>query len=179
MNTLEYINKRIEEGSANEIVSKIDWNKAMVKNPMPFLKQSIKEPLLLDDDYNFAITYVNDVLNKHKNVKIIYKKDINPTIYRHSGGTHDGTLLFSLQSIVELFKTLFDASSYKIGETPENYNLDENVWWDYDVIYFVSDMLWNIKHVDHVDEKHGKMFPGSNDEMVMAVEIVYTKNTIK
>jgi hypothetical protein len=176
MNTLEYINYRVENNSVNDYIVNVNWNEAMVKEPMSWLKGILEQDLAFDKDGNFDVLLVKENSDKRKRIQIIYKKDIEPDIFRCSGGTHDGTLLFSLQYIGRLFETLVNAASYKKGYIPKNYILDENIWWEYDIIYYVSDLLWHINHVDHVDAEHGKMFPGSHDEMIMAVQIEYIRN---
>ncbi len=172
MDTLEYINARIKSGTSNDIIKNIDWSKVSSKNPMPFLKNIITDESYFDKNGNFDYTYIEGA--KEKRVRIIYRKDINPTIFRHSGSTHDGTLIFCYNNIGKLFETLVNANSYKKEHCPEDY-LEEDGWFSYDVNYYVSDFLWYDEYVDHVDKEHGKMFPGTHEEMVMAVEIEYVK----
>lgn len=184
MDTLEYIQYRINNNEGiNEKVCGVDWSEARIyNNPIQLLKNIIKinnkdlpTDFLFDKDDNFEADVVED--NKRKNVKIIYKKNIIPDVFRWSEGTHDGTLLFSLEHIGHIFEDLVNGASCKIGNIPEKeYMSNEDIWWQYDVIYYVSDLLWHTKYVDHVDENNGKMFPGQQDNMVMAVQMEYTKH---
>jgi hypothetical protein len=184
MNTLEYINYRIKSNNLDKRLSNIDWRKASAMNPMPLLKNIMSSNLqdkpvhlLFDENDNFEIELVHSDNYNKKQVKIIYQKNIEPDIFKWSGGTHDGSLIFSMEYVGEMFENLVKGASYNKNNIPESeYGTNENIWWNYDVIYYVSDLLRNTTYVDHVDKERGKMFDGINDEMAMAVQIKYIKH---
>jgi hypothetical protein len=184
MNTLEFINKRISEGTIQDKnLANINWSKSIVWHPIEMLKSiwtgNSKEPKIIEslfhDNIYITLELQGETEDQKKRVNIIYKNDITPSFYRQGYGRHDGTLFFVGQIFTDLFKTLIEASSYDKNVMPENY-LDDEVWWQYDINYYVSDVLWDSQFVDHVSEKENKMFPGQEDNMVMAVQIEYVKH---
>ena len=184
MNTLEFINKRISEDTIQDKnLANIDWSKAVVWHPIKMLKNvwmgNSKEPELIatlfHNDESMTLELRGETEDQKKKVNIIYKNDIAPSFYRQGYGRHDGTLLFVGEIFADLFKSLVNASSYDKNVMPENY-LDDEIWWQYDINYYVSDVLWDSKFVDHVSEKENKMFPGQEDNMIMAVQIEYVKH---
>ena len=184
MNTLEFINKRISEDTIQDKnLANIDWYKAVVWHPIKMLKNvwmgNSKEPELIaalfHNDKSITLELRGETKDQKKKVNIVYKNDIASSFYRQGYGRHDGTLFFVGQIFADLFKTLIEASSYDKNVMPENY-LDDEIWWRYDINYYVSDVLWDSQFVDHVSEKENKMFPGQEDNMVMAVQIEYVKH---
>jgi hypothetical protein len=184
MNSLEFINKRISENSIQDKnLANIDWAKSIVWHPIKMLKTiwiaNSKEPKIIESlfhkDEHIVLELKGEKEGQGKKVNIIYKSDIAPSFYRQGYGRHDGTLLFVEEIFVDLFKTLIEASSYDKNVMPENY-LNDDVWWQYDINYYVSDVLWDSQFVNHVSEKENKMFPGQEDNMIMAVQIEYLYN---
>ncbi len=176
MNTLEYINN-ILETNPNRLydwVKFTNWNKASKENPIKWIYQitgDTKKYLLSEN------SFINTSINQddyEKNIKIFYSKDFDPNLVKFRGSKHDGTLLFSLEHIQDIFSGLLDGSTYCTENIPEeNYGDNPEIFFKYDLVYTVGDLLWSKEYVDHVDEKHGKMFPGVKDEFALAIKVDY------
>ncbi len=176
MNTLEYINytlsktpKRFHAGAGF-----IDWNKASKENPIQWIYQITKQNKKYNSKINTFITKLEYDEDNTKNIKIVYSENFSPNLVKFRGSKHDGTLLFSLEHIQDIFSGLLDGSTYCTENIPEeNYGDNPEIFFKYDLVYTVGDLLWGKEYVGHVDENHGKMFPGVKDEFALAVKVDY------
>lgn len=182
MNTLSYIKyiEKTDRDRFNGFLDGVNWSKATKKNPIDFIMSTYKANVHFLDDSQYVedkkqiIVKCEIESGKFKKSILEYSKDFIPDIIKFKESVHDGTLLFSLEMMEKIFGGLLDGSTYSSVNHPEDYLLPEN-YFSYMVKYTLGDFLWSIKSVPHVDEKHGKMFPGVRDSMAMAVKIDYIK----
>jgi hypothetical protein len=186
MDTLQYIKQRIKNTDCDEELYEIDWEKSHKWHPIKTLRwaalsssydkpekyQFFKDSFSKNQKSFHAVLKQDD---KMRYVNIIYKKSINPSYYKYSHSRHDGTLLFVFMMIEDLFIELINGVSYSKNNVPDNY-LEDDFWDEYDVNYYVSDILYDSVYVNHVSEAENKMFPGEENNMIMAVEIEYIKH---
>ena len=182
MNTLSYIKyiEKTDPDRFNGFLDGVNWAKATKKNPIDFIMNTYNANTHFLSDSQYDKDKKKIVVNceietgKIKKSILEYSEDFIPDIVKFKESVHDGTLLFSLEMMEKMFGGLLDGSTYSSINHPGNYLLPEN-YFNYMVKYTLGDFLWSIKSVPHVDEKHGKMFPGVRDSMAMAVKIDYIR----
>lgn len=168
MKTIDYINYRISETKDLPDASDIDWKEATSHDPFILLKELFK----LKVKNNNIILHQKYDGDKTKSITIC-KNPQSPNIVRLKQIQHDGTLLFSYDAIREMMEGIVAGSTYAKQNSPEDYG-DSN-FFNYTVKYSLGELLWHTTFVKHVDEKHGKMFPGQRDVFAMAVQVEYER----
>jgi hypothetical protein len=177
MNTLEYLNyrKSLNDNSLADWVIPVKWEKSTVCDPLQIMHNinpkidefKVKDSIRIShEDEKYGI----------KKVEILYQKNIEPTLVKLRQTTHDGTLLFSMNTMGEIFNDLVNCATYTNDNYPENYLTDAG-FFNYDIKYTVSDLLWHHKYVKEVDSKHGKHFPGVRESFALGVQIEFIKNS--
>lgn len=171
MNTLEYIVEKRGTGKFYRFTDKEDWESADTRS----LFEMIRQWTSLELEEGNSVTFRHETEGGDvKEVFIEYKKDLeNPELLMTRASTHDGTFLFIENLVKNVFRNLIYGETYNSSRHPVGY--PEKTFFDYDIKYTISDLLWCSAYVDHVDEENGKMFPGQRDAMAMALEIEYIK----
>jgi hypothetical protein len=174
MNTLEYIrnNSNNQSRFSDELLN-VKWERATIHNPIE-LMHNISQFIQRNQFYETSKIRNTVVLEgKVKSIEIIYQKNLAPDYCIFRNTTHDGTLLFSAEKLNEIFKILYFGEAYCTNNAPEDY-IDN--FWEYDIRYTISDLLWNVENVDKIDPEHGKNFPGQKDSFALAVGVEYIKH---
>lgn len=171
MNTLQYLTNRLSKpDDFGEWVSDIIWEDSKVCNPIDYLERFYQK---VSREGNRVVTVNKTEDGRTKKSTIEYTENLSSLdIVKMKKTTHDGTLLFVQWAIQELFENLLLANTFSHKNKPENYDTEEE-FFKYDMVYYVSDLLWNSKYVDHVSPSEGKMFPGQRDCFAMAVQLKY------
>lgn len=172
MNTLQFVEniKNDTYRFPDEWIREVDWNKAKSHHPIETIQGWILQKFSSEVSKSLFYNIVSPE-NETKNIMIQYHRSLkNPSILKIKRTVHDGTLLFTMNAFQEMMENILEGSCYSTQVCPEDYITN---FWKYDVHYFLGDLLWFSKSVKHVDEKHGKMFPGQMDCFALAVEIKY------
>lgn len=168
MKTLDYINHRnSSEHKMEDWFNEQKWTEATSKDAVSWIESiyNVKQ-----DNGFIRLSH-----NYDKNIKkvIISSGCEIPNIVKTRRVRHDGTLYFIQEAIQKMFEDIFMGFTYSLQNCPENY--EENIF-KYTTHYRLSDLLWHTKHLEHVSEKEGKMFPGQQDTFACAVGIEYILN---
>jgi hypothetical protein len=151
----------------------IDWGHEdiRIKSPMECIR------ILGIDCNDIELSLRQEFENgKNRNIDIIYQEDeIDPDYCIFREATHDGTLLFTLQLMGEIFAPLINGEAYCMGNKPDDYT-EENVA-NYNVRYTINDLVWYVDYgIKHINDM---VCAGETEVMALPVKVEYFKNSNK
>lgn len=141
----------------------IDYDTVTTANPLeiiakiyPDMKKTIKGNQML-----YSILSGD---KDKKSISIIYQEDFEPNyfIVRHS--THDGTLIFTQELYINVFKDIMLGSSF-CKSTNDDYEIN---FWDYNVKYTIGN-IYNFRDCG-LKSINGKKMHGQTEVLVLPVK---------
>ena len=131
--SIEFVKSKIINNETNGI--QIDgWDDSLILNPIDYYMRFIPD-LNIKNGNELFVTMKYDN-GKQSKITIIYDPDIDFDYFTMETTTHDGTMLFTLESIKDLLYKLL-----QLNTMPKDTPIDENNVDDYDYVYTIGDIV--------------------------------------
>lgn len=164
--SIEFVKSKIINNEANGIP--IDgWDDSLILNPIDYYMRFIPDLNIKNGNKLFIIMKYDN--GKQSKITIIYNPYIDFDYFTMKTTTHDGTLLFTLESIEKLLYKLL-----QLNTMPKDIPIDENNIDDYDYVYTIGDI---VLHRDFgIKSINGNNLRGETDTIILPIKFNYIKH---
>lgn len=176
MNSVEFIQKRINEGGMFGDFPKDNWDKAEKFNILEYINNA-ETKKLLNQKHNI-FEYIQEELetkvHKKRKITVKYVPDDEYDYCVIKSSTHDGTMLFTMDLIVEVLEYICNGSTHNNKKIPKEMNInDANSVFSYDVEYIIGDALL---HKDFgMKNINGHTWAGETDIIAIPIKATFKK----
>jgi hypothetical protein len=157
--SINFIKQRIKEEKTEEWVSKDNWEKALIWQPIKTIYELLNESYKNETSITATATSKDNLC---KNIIINYNlgADFQYCILKES--VHDGTLYFTSRVVYKALEQLLSGKTYYKFNIPSNCDFTkEGDYFKYDFIYTIGDIVIN------------RIFKGNNEEDIVAIPVKF------
>lgn len=142
----DFIISRIKDGyCSNDFIAE-EFEEAICFHPWEVLNDKYKD--MIKNDALEVAMHAKDINGNlgTTNIKIKYDPDAEFEYFSSDICTHDGTLLFLAEGMINILNRLLGLGTYNISKAPSDW---QNHVWDYDYEYVIGDFVINTQ----IDDK--------------------------